>query len=253
MDEATELPTEVLEIFADALHRFDADLGAHSARVGTNAVSLGRAVGVTERELEALRWAGRLHDLGRLGVPAEVLHKTSPLGPLEWAAVERHPDVGADLLLTIAPELTDVAGALRGHHERWDGAGYPARTGGVEIALLARILAVVDVFDALIQPRAYRVTEFTIPEAVLHLGEGRGTRFDPELVDAFLQLLEDGLVVTSPPRAVPADPDATLELLRRQLNDMVALRATGQWTASDENHYARLAEHEAMLLGRRTA
>jgi putative two-component system response regulator len=157
----------------------------HSQRVGAIARAIGMELGLPDADLEVVHWAGLLHDLGKLAVPEQILSKRGPLTPEEWAKVQRHPSVGSDLLRTISPGLDPVAAAVRAHHERWDGSGYPDGLAGTEIPLGGRIVAVADVYDALTHPRAYRPNAYTRAAAIEHLTTNAGRHFDPDVVEAF--------------------------------------------------------------------
>ena len=158
----------------------------HSLRVARYALCLAEALGLDRGQIRRLSLAARLHDIGKIGTPDGILNKPGPLTEAEYAAVRRHPVVGERIL---APVVRDpaVLAAVRGHHERFDGAGYPDALKGSQIPLLARILAVADCFDALTSPRAYRGA-LPAARALGVLRQGAGTQFDPALVGAFLAL-----------------------------------------------------------------
>lgn len=170
-----------------ALSSYDSPTAQHSQRVAVLAATMGEAWGLSERERLVLGWSGALHDVGKVAVSAAVLSKQDQLTASEWAAVKEHPSVGANLLLAIHEDLDPVAVAVRSHHERWDGAGYPAGLAGVAIPLLGRILAVVDAFDAMTAGRPYHRAK-SPHDALLELSDQAGTQFDPELVGLFTQL-----------------------------------------------------------------
>ncbi|MBI5106222.1 MAG: HDOD domain-containing protein [Solirubrobacterales bacterium] len=131
--------------------------------------------------------AARLHDLGKIGVPDRVLHKPGPLSADDWAVMRCHPEWGADAL-SLIPGLGDVAGAIRAHHERWDGQGYPDGLAGEAAPLAARIIAVCDAFHAMLSDRPYR--KALEPAAALaQVRDGAGTQFDPGVVRALLEVL----------------------------------------------------------------
>jgi HD-GYP domain-containing protein (c-di-GMP phosphodiesterase class II) len=166
-------------------HRGTAD---HSARVARLARLTGERFGLEDDELEALSWAGILHDVGKLAVREEVLAKDGPLTEQEWVEVRRHPAVGSDLLLLMSARLAPIAASVRAHHERWDGTGYPDALAGDDIPLGGRILAVADVFDSITHRRPYRTEVFSEAEAVAFLDAGAGHHFDPAVVERFLAL-----------------------------------------------------------------
>ncbi len=176
----------ILHAFQRALFIADAETARHSARVGAAAAALGRSMGLPEGEVRQLRAAGILHDLGKLVVPQEILDKPGPLTADEWVEVRRHPSVGADILLAVSADLAPLADAVRSHHERWDGSGYPDGRAGEQIPLAGRILAVVDVFDAVTCTRSYRTHTLGELEARALLVAESGSHFDASVVRTYL-------------------------------------------------------------------
>jgi putative two-component system response regulator len=168
-------------------HRGTAD---HSARVARMARCTGERLGLTDDELEALSWAGILHDVGKLAVSEAILGKDGPLTAAEWVEIKRHPAVGSDLLLLISVRLAPIAAGVRAHHERWDGSGYPDGLVGEDIPLIGRILTVADVFDSVTHRRSYRREVFSPVQAVALLESMAGEQFDPAVLAAFLALPE---------------------------------------------------------------
>jgi HD-GYP domain-containing protein (c-di-GMP phosphodiesterase class II) len=152
---------------------------------------------MSNTELSQLYWAGVLHDVGKIAISETVLHKTQPLTPGERTMVETHAALGADLILQASEDLTPIAGLVRMHHERWDGRGYPAGLAGSRIALGARILKVVDVFDALTSARPYRRT-LAASDAMAYLRSESGTQFDPDVVNTFGDLVTRGIIHAAP-------------------------------------------------------
>ncbi len=140
-------------------------------------------------EVKALERGGLLHDIGKIGIPDVILLKPGPLTDEEWQIMRQHPEIGARIVANV-PFLSDVIPIIRGHHERWDGSGYPQGLRGEQIPLLARIFAVADAFDALISDRPYRKGIF-LKTALAYLKEHAGTLFDPEIVAAFIQMLKE--------------------------------------------------------------
>ena len=178
----------LLPAFGNAMVAYHTGTAEHSDRVGTMARAVGVELALVGEELEVLHWAGLLHDIGKLAVPEKILNKRGPLTTPEWDAIKRHPSVGGDLLLTISPGLEPVAAAVRAHHERWDGSGYPDGLVGRGIPLAGRIVAVADVYDALTHPRSYRPDAFASASAIEHLTSGAGHLYDRDVVDAFCRL-----------------------------------------------------------------
>jgi response regulator RpfG family c-di-GMP phosphodiesterase len=159
----------------------------HSLRVRDYALRLAAALGLDERQRKQLSLAAKLHDIGKVGVPEAVLHKAEPLSPLEFALVREHPLIGERILSPIIRSRAVLA-AIRGHHERYDGQGYPDRLAGQDIPLLARLIAVADCYDALTSSRAYR-RPLPRPQALELIAAGAGTQFDPALSQAFLRVM----------------------------------------------------------------
>ena len=149
---------------------------------------IARQMAMSEPEIEMVHLTGLVHDIGKIGVRAEVLQKTSALNDDEWAEMRRHSEIGANILIEVEG-YDEVARIVRSHHERFDGAGYPDGLARDEIPLLARIIAVADAYNAMTSTRPYR--NAMAPEvAIQQLLNGRGSQFQAELVDAFVEVLE---------------------------------------------------------------
>jgi len=155
------------------------------------ALAVGRQLGMNAHELEDLRYGAILHDIGKIGVPDQVLKKPTGLEAQEWEIIRQHPLIGAKILEPVA-HLTGAARIVRHHHERYDGTGYPDGLAGEAIPLGARILAVVDAYCAIEDERVYKPAR-SREEAVAELKRCAGSQFDPHLVEIFLQLLEHGM------------------------------------------------------------
>jgi len=179
-----------IEGWARALDLREHETGGHARRVTELAQRLGRRLGLGPDELEDLRHGALLHDVGKIGVRDAVLGKPGPLDADEWTEMRHHTLLGHELLLGL-PELREATTVVRSHHERWDGGGYPDALAGEAIPRLARIFAVVDVYDALRSDRPYR-RAWTEDAVATHLRAERGRQFDPEAVDAFLAMLGEG-------------------------------------------------------------
>lgn len=157
----------------------------HGRRVVALAVSLAQAAGLSAEQVRAVRWGAALHDLGKVRVPREVLNKPGPLTGDERALVQGHAAWGADLLAPLPLPAAAVA-AVRHHHERWDGGGYPRGLRCRRIPLAARIVAIADVFDALISARPYKPA-WCEREAARVILRGAGSQFDPRLAHLFVR------------------------------------------------------------------
>jgi len=165
----------------DAKDNYTAD---HAQRLAIMALMIGSDMGMTEYELEGLRYGAILHDIGKIGVPDAVLQKPSRLDPAEWAQMSEHPSIGEQILAPV-PHLASAARIVRHHHERYDGKGYPDGLVGEAIPLGARILAVVDSYSAITDRRAYKEAG-SDAEALSELRKHAGTQFDPCVVEMFL-------------------------------------------------------------------
>lgn len=157
---------------------------AHAERMADLAKQLGRILGLDQEELVSLELVATLHDIGKISIDSKLLKKNSPLTEAEWAEIKKHPEVGYRIAQTV-PELRKIAEYILCHHERWDGNGYPQGLKGEEIPLLARILAIVDAYDAMTQDRSYRKA-MAEPEAITELQRHAGSQFDPALVAVFI-------------------------------------------------------------------
>jgi len=178
-----ELKDQVLSLMARSLDLSDPYTENHSQRVGELAGHLAEQLELSGRECELYRTAGQLHDLGKIGMPDDILLKPGPLTPDEWQVMRRHPEIGADMIAKYS-DLADVAPAVRSHHERWDGSGYPDGLKGDAIPLGARILSVADSFDTITGTRLYRRSVMTWIEGVEDISQKAGIWYDPEVVDA---------------------------------------------------------------------
>ena len=184
---------EVLERLARAAELRDDDTGMHTRRVGELAARIAAAVGLPPAQVEMIRRTAPLHDVGKIGIPDGVLLKAGRLTPDERALMQRHTLVGAQILSAGSSEMVRMAESIAlAHHERWDGAGYPHGTAGDAIPLAARIVALADVFDALSSHRPYRPA-WPHARVLAEIAAGRGSHFDPRVVDAFLAEVVPGL------------------------------------------------------------
>lgn len=172
-----------------ALEETDHESRAHAQRLREGALALGRRLGFSPERLGRLALAAVLHDIGKVTVPRDILEKPGSLTEDEWDLVKSHAEKGFRMVRS-APDLAPVAHAILHHHERWDGTGYPQGLKGEAIPLEARILAIVDAYDVMVQGRAHR-PPLDKGAAILELKKGRGTQFDPQLVDAFIQEITD--------------------------------------------------------------
>lgn len=162
--------------------------GTHSITVAQQVHSIAARMGCNEKDIQILYWAALLHDIGKVGVPENVLSKAGPLTDQEWVTMKLHPTVGANILKAVNG-IGYVAPVVLTHQEKFDGTGYPFGLQGQDIPLGARILAVLDAFDAMTSDRVYRKA-FSLKEAVEELQRGNGKHFDPDVVEVFLDSLQ---------------------------------------------------------------
>ncbi len=178
-----------LEAFAKAIEARDRYTSGHSERVTAYTLALARSIGLDEPTREVIRRAGMLHDIGKVGIPDAVLQKPGPLDPIERAMMESHVTIGYEMLSGL-PFLTDALPSVRGHHERWDGQGYPDHLAGEAIHLHARLMAVADTYDAMTSDRPYR-RGLALDEAGRRVRAEPGKQFDPAAVEAFNRCEEE--------------------------------------------------------------
>src|SRR5688500_8057120 len=183
----SELHLATIEALALAIDAKDQTAHNHIRRVQIYATALARALGMSEEEVQAVKTAALLHDIGKLAVPEHILAKPGPLTPEEFQKVRIHPQVGAEIIGHVRFPYP-VAPLILSHHERWDGRGYPAGLKGEEIPLGARVLCLVDHFDALTSDRPYH-NPMTVEAAVALLEQESGKALDPRVVETFLAIL----------------------------------------------------------------
>ena len=171
--------------WGQAVEVHDYGTAGHTQRVAHWFVALARLIGLTGKDLDNARAGAVLHDIGKLAVPPDVLNKPAPLTEKEWQIIRQHPQLGYEMLATVEP-LRQSLDIPHYHHERWDGLGYPDHLSGEAIPLPVRIFSVVDVFDALLSRRPYKVG-LNEQEAKDILLSQRGKQFDPAIVDFFIE------------------------------------------------------------------
>lgn len=180
---------EAVETLAVCGELYDDDTGTHVFRVGAMASLIAVRLGLSPAEAIQIDFAARLHDLGKIAIHADIMQKPSSLTRLERSEMQKHTLIGADMLSRIAhPTMRVAAEIAGGHHERWDGTGYPLGISGDRIPFCARITAVADVFDALTHVRCYKKA-WSAADAIAEISRNRGTAFDPLVVDAFMAVI----------------------------------------------------------------
>ncbi|HEV3237394.1 MAG TPA: HD-GYP domain-containing protein [Gemmataceae bacterium] len=176
------------------LKRHDSATAEHSVRVRRYALALAKELNLSAKLKRKLGIAALLHDVGKIAISSDMLNKPGALNFEERRQIEEHPNEGHRLLTTIFSDATLLA-AVRGHHERFDGTGYPDGLRGDEIPYLARIICIADCFDALTSRRSYR-TALSFAEGLKELQRNAGSQFDPEMVEAFVKVAPKDVVAT---------------------------------------------------------
>jgi putative nucleotidyltransferase with HDIG domain len=190
------LSVATLEALVNALEAKDPYLRGHSARVADLSAMIAAEMQLPDETIDAIRMAGRLHDIGKIGIREEILNKEGPLTAEEYEQVKQHVTVGSQILAPLA-HLKAIIGYVRNHHERWDGSGYPQGLRGEDIPLHARIAGLADVVDALGSDRPYRPA-WPIERVRALVDEEAGRHFDPEAAKAYRRLVEKGVLVRAP-------------------------------------------------------
>ncbi len=183
------LSLQVMKTLAATIDAKDKYTNGHSVRVAEYSKAIAARYGKNEKEQEDIYYMGLLHDVGKIGIPDEIINKTSKLTDEEYAVIKTHPSIGADILKNIS-EIPDIGIGARWHHERYDGKGYPDGLLGEQIPETARIIGVADAYDAMTSKRSYR--DVLSQEIVRgEIERGRGSQFDPKFADVMLQLIDE--------------------------------------------------------------
>jgi putative two-component system response regulator len=178
----------------------DEDTGAHVKRMSRYSAAVALSLGLNATEVETILYASSMHDLGKLGIPDAILLKPAKLDPAEWGIMKQHTTIGAEILKGSEAAFLQLGESIaKCHHEKWDGSGYPNQLKGEDIPLAGRIAAIADVFDALTSERPYKPA-YSVERSLAIIADGRGTHFDPRVVDAFFAI-EDQI------RAIKAEFD----------------------------------------------
>jgi HD-GYP domain-containing protein (c-di-GMP phosphodiesterase class II) len=183
---AERIAAAALESLLKAIDANDPETGAHVRRVASYALILADAAGLDEHEKRSVERVALFHDIGKIHEALfDLIHDASELTPEERKAIATHPQRGADVLAPLCGFYPDLPSGVLSHHERWDGTGYPRRLKGRRIPLSARVVSIADTFDAITHSRRYSAGR-SVEKAGEVILEGRGTQFDPELVDLFV-------------------------------------------------------------------
>jgi len=178
---------EIVETLVGALEAKDPYIGEHLRAVSRLAVRIGRQMSLSQEQIEALANGALLHDLGKIGIPDQILHKPGRLTDDEYELIKRHPVMGAEIITPIK-ELAQAVPVIKHHHERFDGKGYPDALLGEDIPLMARVVSLADAFDSMTRSRPYGY-DISQEAALEEIENNSGTQFDPRIVSALLQVV----------------------------------------------------------------
>ncbi len=207
--EADDLMLETITSLAGALDAKDRYTRGHSQAVSNYAVALAHALKMTPAEVEEIRTAAFLHDIGKIGIPESILLKQGPLNEKEWEIMKQHPVIGAQQILAPVKSLRNIIPGVECHHENWDGSGHPHGYKGEKIPLAGRIISIVDAFHALTSDRSYRKA-LPVAEARKILEAGSGTKWDPHLIEVFFRILTIASPRTPEPPPQAGEPEKLL-------------------------------------------
>jgi putative two-component system response regulator len=183
------LSIQIMLTLANAIDAKDTYTKGHSVRVAKYSREIARRMGKSEQEMEEIYYIGLLHDIGKIGIPDEIIRKSEELSNQEYDIIKSHPEIGAEIL----KDMTEIPSASIGahwHHERYDGTGYPDQLKEQEIPELARIIGIADAYDAMTSKRSYRDV---LPQEVARkeIEDGRGVQFDPAIADIMLAMIDE--------------------------------------------------------------
>lgn len=194
-EKVKESSLETIYRLARAAEYKDEDTGTHVLRMSHYAAAVARELGLPEDEVESILYAAPMHDVGKIGIPDRILLKPGKLDPDEWKVMKQHTLIGGKILSGSEAGFIKLAEVIAlTHHEKWDGSGYPNGLAGEEIPIAGRITAIADVFDALTSKRPYK-EPFPLEKSFGIIREGRGTHFDPAVVDAFFAVTDEILAI----------------------------------------------------------
>ena len=244
LEEKTELVEKVslnsIMVIANTIDAKDAYTSGHSMRVAQSSAAIARRLNWPEEEIQNIYNIALLHDIGKIGIPDAILNKPGKLSVEEFEIIKKHPVIGNDILKDIHIVRNVAEGALY-HHERYDGKGYPFGLAGEKIPYCARIIGIVDAYDAMTSNRIYR-HKLTRENVIKEFEDGRGTQFDPQLTDVFLEMLREGFDVTKERRAMNWDESLVSEsstLISRTLSEYAVNISQGAITDSMTGLYTK--------------
>lgn len=196
-DEVLESRLQIVQCLGKAAEYRDNETGMHILRISHFARTIAKAIGYSDERADDLLHAAPMHDVGKIGVPDAILLKPGKLNPEEWEIMRQHTTIGAQIIGEHDSSMLKLAASIAlCHHEKWDGSGYPNGLAGEDIPQEARIIALVDVFDALTSERPYKKA-WPIDEALDFIRQQRGSHFEPKLVDVFMDCLPEILAIRS--------------------------------------------------------
>lgn len=183
------MTVQVMQTLAGTIDAKDKYTNGHSLRVAEYSAMLGSKMNMSQEEIDNIYYIGLLHDIGKIGIPDEIINKTSKLTDEEYAIIKTHPVIGSEILEKMS-ELPDIMVGARWHHERYDGKGYPDGLAGENIPFVARIIGVADAYDAMSSTRSYRGV---LPQETIRgeIQKGAGTQFDPVIAEVMLQIMDE--------------------------------------------------------------
>lgn len=188
-EELSRSQLEIIRRLGRAAEYRDNETGLHVIRMSHYAYLIAQHDGISETWCQCLLNSAPMHDVGKIGIPDAILLKPGPLSPDEWEIMKRHPAIGADIIGGEGSDMMQMSSEIAlGHHEKWDGSGYPHGKQGKEIPLSARIVAIADVFDALTTARPYKPA-WTVDDALSHMIGQSDKHFDPTLLEIFLKIM----------------------------------------------------------------
>lgn len=185
--ESRSTKNSLISSLETTLHEKTTETREHAERLQYMSLQFGKVLGLAGDAMDRLALLAKLHDIGKIAIPEDILTKPGPLNDLEWEIIKKHPEIGFRIARS-SRELAVLAEEVLAHHERWDGGGYPTGLAGEKIPLLARIISIIDAFDVMTHDRAYR-TAISRAEALEELNRCSGSQFDPELVSVFTQMM----------------------------------------------------------------
>ncbi|MCC5875464.1 MAG: HD domain-containing protein [Candidatus Sumerlaeia bacterium] len=204
LDNLQEHYHQTLQALVNAIEAKDTYTMGHTARVSRYSVGIARALGFVEERVNRIKMAADLHDIGKIGVKEGIINKPGALTDTEYSSIKDHVEMGEKILKPIT-YLNDLLPAIRGHHEKWDGSGYPDGLKGEECPIEARILALADAFDAMTSQRSYN-KPLTFEQALERIKDAAGTHFDPKVVTGFEKYLRSEFIAPDPEKVSPTTP-----------------------------------------------